>query len=298
MFGVHEKTPNLAADRLRKLLTDAVANGECLKMPCAYDPLSARLVEKAGFKLTFMTGYGVSAVKGFPDTGLLSFAEMCQSGREITSSINIPCIGDGDTGYGNSVNIRRTVQEYAKAGLAGIMIEDQVSPKKCGHTKNKAVIDRKDAIARVQAAVDARNEGQDIFIIARTDARIISLEEAVERCRIFKDIGADMTFLEAPQSEEEMRYYCEKVPGWKLANMLEGGKTPILSPTKLQEMGYTVAAYPLTLLSACINAMQKTLVALSTGDPEKVEEHLLPFSTVCDVVGFNDYYKLESRYSE
>ncbi|KAJ1557326.1 hypothetical protein HK096_007892, partial [Nowakowskiella sp. JEL0078] len=221
-------------------------------MPCAFDPLSARLVEQSGFSLTFMTGYGVSAVKGFPDTGLLSFAEMCQVGREITSAISIPCIGDGDTGYGNNINIRRTIQEYAKqAGLAGIMIEDQISPKRCGHTKNKAVIDRKEAISRIQAAVDARNEGQDIFIIARTDARIISLEEAVERC----------------------------LPGWKLANMLEGGKTPIFSPSKLYDLGYTVAAYPLTLLSASIRAMQNTLEALKSGEPEKVEEHILPFST-------------------
>mmetsp|Transcript_41810 Transcript_41810/g.130984 ORF Transcript_41810/g.130984 Transcript_41810/m.130984 type:complete len:304 (+) Transcript_41810:224-1135(+) len=257
------------ANRLRGLLSDP--NRKILSMPCCYDGLTAKLVARAGFPLTFMTGFGVSAARGFPDTGLVSYAEMEASARDITAALRpygIPCIGDGDTGYGNAINVKRTVQGYAATGLAAIMIEDQVAPKRCGHTKGKSVTNREEAFSRVQAACDARDElvaqgANDILILARTDARgPLGLDEAIERCQKFREIGADITFLEAPQTVEEMRRYCTEVTGPKLANMLEQGKTPILSPAELADVGFSIAAYPLTLLSAAIKAQENALALL------------------------------------
>lgn len=259
-------------------------------------------MEQAGFELAFMTGFGVSAAAGLPDLGLLSMAEMVGAAEVICENLKaIPCIGDGDTGYGNVANVQRTVAKYSQAGLAGIMIEDQVAPKRCGHTKGKQVVSREEAGARIRAAVEARealrggNDGRDIVILARTDARAtLGLEEAIERCRLFMELGADWTFLEAPQSEAEMRRYCNEVPGPKLANMLEFGATPILSPAQLGEMGYTVAAYPLTLLSASTRAMQRALMRLKEGQP--TDDLLLPFTELQSVLGFPEYYDTVERF--
>lgn len=264
-------------------------------MPCCYDGITARLVEKSGFPLTFMTGFGVAASHGYPDTGLLTSTEMCDRGRMICDQlIKIPCIGDGDTGYGNPMNVKRTVASYAQAGLAGIMLEDQVSPKRCGHTRGKEVVGRKEALDRIKAAVDARKEcGLDIVILARTDARAtMGVDEAIERCKLFMEMGADWTFLEAPLSQDEMLRYCKEVPGPKLANMIEGGLTPVLSPKELRRMGYTVAAYPITLLSASIKAMTHALNRIKEGkslQDNEVDDQLLTFSETLDLVGFNRY---------
>jgi 2-methylisocitrate lyase-like PEP mutase family enzyme len=212
------------ATRLRELL----AAPEILVMPGCYDAISARLIERAGFKTTFMGGFAVSASRiGMPDTGLISYAEMVDQGNNICSAVSIPVIGDGDTGYGNALNVQRTVRGYARAGFACVMIEDQVAPKRCGHTRGKQTVDRDEAFARVQAAVDAREAGTDILIMARTDANATEgFDEALERARTFAEIGVDITFLEAPRNEEQMRAYCEKVPGPKMANMVEQGDTP------------------------------------------------------------------------
>ena len=299
--------PTSPADRLRGLLAATTA-GEApiLSMPCCYDGLTARIIARAGFPLTFMTGFGVSAANGFPDTQLLSYGEMESQARQITAALQTvpgapPCIGDGDTGGGNALNVKRTVKGYAAAGMAAIMIEDQVAPKRCGHTKGKAVVPREEAFLRIQAACDARDELRnaglpDILILARTDAReSLGMEEAISRCQRFREIGADMTFLEAPRSVEEMREYCAQVDGPKLANMLEQGKTPTLSEAELSEMGYTIAAYPLTLLSASIRAMEASLACLlETGSTQ--EARLSTFANVQDVVGFTDYYAEEDRY--
>ncbi|CAN0052651.1 unnamed protein product [Ascophyllum nodosum] len=281
-----------ASARLRELLDGP----NILTMPCCYDGLTARLVEDAGFPLTFMTGFGVSGVHGLPDTQLLSYAEMLASATNICSTLRrIPCIGDGDTGYGNAVNVRRTVKGYAQVGMAGIMIEDQVAPKRCGHVRGKSVVGREEAYSRVRAACDARDEGTDIIVLARTDARgALGLEEALERCREFRRIGADITFLEAPQSKEEMQRYCQEVDGPKLANMLEFGDTPILLPAQLQEMGYKIAAYPLSLLSASIKAMNSALARLKTEEP--LDDLLEGFEEVKRVVGFMDYDDTSAKY--
>ena len=201
-------------------------------MPGCYDALSAKLVAAAGFKVTFMSGFAVSAARlGLPDTGLISFTEMLDSLRNCCAAAGqVPVIGDGDTGYGNALNVQRTVIEYARAGAACVMIEDQVSPKKCGHTRGKQVISRDEARMKIRAAVDARANA-DILVMARTDARAVhGFDEALARCKDFEAEGADIIFLEAPETEDEMRRFCAAMKKPCMANMVPGGKTPVLPP--------------------------------------------------------------------
>jgi 2-methylisocitrate lyase-like PEP mutase family enzyme len=283
---------NSAAEQLRALIS---APGLRL-MPCCFDALSARLIERAGFPLTFMSGFAVSAARvGLPDTGLISYGEMLDQGRNICEAVSIPVIGDADTGYGNAMNVKRTVKGYAAAGFACAMIEDQQAPKRCGHTRGKQVVGRGEALARVRAAVDAREEsGGDILVMARTDARATDgFDEALERCRLFVEAGADILFLEAPANEEEMQRFCRELPGPKLANLVEGGETPLLPPERLEAIGYRIVAYPLTLLSSAIRAMQESLAALSAG---RSPEGLLDFEVLREVVGFPAYDEEASGY--
>ncbi|MBK8509422.1 MAG: isocitrate lyase/PEP mutase family protein [Candidatus Competibacter sp.] len=278
------------ADRLRDLL----ARPGLLLMPGCHDALSAKLAEQAGFPTAFMSGFAVSAVRlGLPDTGLISYGELVEQGRNICGAVSIPLFGDGDTGFGNPLNVRRTVEGYARAGFGCIMIEDQLMPKRCGHTRGKTVVAREDALLRIQAAVDARNEGADILIMARTDARATDgLDEAIARCQAFTRIGADITFLEAPLSEEEMRRYCAEVPGHKMVNLIESGKTPLLPLPRLEAIGYKIAVYPLTLLNVSIKAMRAALARIQRGETADV----LDFQDVQAAVGFPDYYAGEERY--
>ncbi len=280
-----------AATRLKALL----AEPGLLVMPCCYDALTAKLIEQAGFKLTFMSGFAVAASRlGLPDTGLISYGEMIDQGRSICAATTIPVLGDGDTGYGNAVNTKRTVRGYAQAGFACIMIEDQVSPKRCGHTKGKQVVDRHEACKRIEAAVDARNEGADILIMARTDARApLGFDEALERCRDYAALGADIIFLEAPKNEEEMGLFCSEIKAPCMANMIQNGQTPLLSPARLDKLGFKIAAYPLTLLSSAVQAMEKSLADLQQG---RYPEHI-SFAHLTDILGFPEYYKEDERYS-
>lgn len=278
-------------ERLRALLAGDVL----LLMPCCFDALSARLIEQAGFPLTFMSGFAVSAARcALPDTGLLSVAEMLDQGRNICQSVSIPVIGDGDTGYGNPANVRRTVEQYASAGFAGIMLEDQLAPKRCGHTGVKQVVERAEALRCLRAAVDARDAGSDIVIVARTDARaVLGLDEALWRMQAFADLGADVLFLEAPRDEAEMARFCTEVPGVHMANMLEEGITPVLPPGRLAALGYRVAAYPLTLLNSAVFAMREALADLAAG---RTPTRRVDFATIRDIVGFDAYDALLARY--
>jgi 2-methylisocitrate lyase-like PEP mutase family enzyme len=266
-------------------------------MPCCFDGLSARLIERAGFPLTFMSGFAVSAARlGLPDTGLASYGEMIDQGRNICAAVSIPVIGDADTGYGNALNVKRTVRGYADAGFACAMIEDQRWPKRCGHTRGKQVVDRPEALARVRAAADARDEGAGILIMARTDARAIhGLDEALWRARAFADAGADILFVEAPQSRDEMARICADVALPQMANMVEGGDTPVLPPADLEALGYRIAAYPLTLLSSAIRVMQEALESLDRGE---TPAGLLDFAELREVVGFDDYDREAARYAD
>ena len=276
-------------------LRDLLAGGRLIPMPCCGDALGATLIEQAGFPLTFMSGFSAAAHRlGGPDTGLMSYAEVLDQGRNITDAVGIPVIGDGDTGYGNPLNLQRTLRGFAKAGFAAIMLEDQVAPKRCGHTAGKAVVDREEALDRVRAAVEARDAGAEIMILARTDARaLLGLGEAIERANRFRELGADMLFVEAPASVDEMAAICREAPGIHLANMLEGGKTPILPPSELEALGYRIAAYPLTLLAA---AMQAMVTALSEFQAGRHPGGLMPFAEVRRRLGFDTYDATARRY--
>lgn len=281
------------ADRLRALLRE----DRLLLLPCCFDALSAMLIERAGFSASFMSGFAVAASRlALPDTGLISFGEMAEQGRGICRAVAIPVIGDGDTGYGNALNVKRTVREYAAAGFAAVMIEDQVMPKRCGHTRGKQVVGRDEAIMRIRAACDARDAGADIMILARTDACAThGLDEALARARAFTAAGADLLFVEAPADEGEMARVCREAPGLHLANMLPGGTTPVLPPERLRTLGFAMAAYPLLLLSAVIGAMQRALQALAAG--EVLEEGTPGFAEMRALLGFDDYDAEAGRYA-
>jgi 2-methylisocitrate lyase-like PEP mutase family enzyme len=279
-----------SAERLRRRLQQP----GILVMPGCHDAMSARLIQEAGFEIGFMSGFAVSASRlGMPDTGLISYGELVDQGTNICRAVTIPMIGDGDTGFGSAQNVKRTVQGYARAGFACIMLEDQVAPKRCGHTEGKAVVAREEALMRIRAAVDARDAGEDILIMARTDARIDGLDEAIARCRLFREIGADITFLEAPTNEAEMRRYCADVDGPKMANLIEGGKTPLLPPAQLDAIGYAIAVYPLTMLNVSIRAMRSALTNLRAGERAAAA---MEFDELKQAVGFPAYYAEEARY--
>ncbi len=278
-------------DRLRALL----AEDRLHVMPCCFDALSAKLIEQAGFPLTFLSGFGASASRiGAPDLGLMSYAEVADQARNVCEAVSIPLIADGDTGYGNAMNVRRTVRGLARAGAAAVMIEDQRAPKRCGHTPGKEVVGREEAFDRIRAAVDARAEA-DILILARTDARHEhGLAEAIARAARFRELGADILFVEAPRSVAEMRTLCAELEGPKMANIVEGGETPELSHAELREIGFAIAAYPLTLLAAGMQAMTAALAALRE-DADR-GPLLMDFAELRRRIGFDAYYETSEAY--
>ena len=275
-----------------------LAESEILLAPGCYDAFSARLVEQAGFEATFLGGFSSSASRlGLPDTGLLSYGESVSHGRDVCAAVSIPVLGDADTGYGNAANVQRSVLGYARAGFASLMIEDQVWPKRCGHLAGKQTVDRSEALGRIRAAVEARDRAEvDILILARTDAAATDgMDEALRRVEAFVNLGADLTFVEAPRSEEDMRRYCESIPGPKLANLVEDGRTPWLSAAELEEIGYSLVAYPVSLLLAGAHSMQESLEALRAGDQT---ERRVSFEELQRIVGFDEYRKLEERFED
>ena len=278
------------AQGLQALLHSASESGSVVQAPGCFDGLSARLVEAAGFGAGFLGGFSVAAARlGLPDVGLLSYGEMIDQARSVCAATSLPIIGDADTGYGNPVNAERTLLGCAQAGLACVMIEDQVWPKRCGHTMGKEVVDRNEAIQRIQACVRVRQEHSlDILIMARTDACATDgFDEALWRAAAFADAGADVTFLEAPETVEQMERYCAEVPGHKTANLVEDGRTPWLDPGSLGEMGYSLVIYPVTLLLSGIAAMQGAAHQLaSSGEPG---EHRASFDEARALVGWADY---------
>lgn len=279
-------------EKLRELL---IAK-EFIPVPSCFDTLSAKLIEQANFDVTFMSGFAASASRiGSPDLGLMTFSEVFDQANNICNAINIPMIVDGDTGYGNAMNVRRTLKECAKAGCAGILIEDQLAPKRCGHTPGKDVVGRDEAFDRIRAANDMRNEGYDILIMARTDANHThGLNEAIERAQKFFDLGADILFVEAPKNKNEMITICNEVPGHKIANIVEGGITPNLPMRELSDIGYKMAVYPLTVMSSAMKAMIKSLDLLMKDEDRS--DLLIDFKDLRKRVGFDDYYEISSKY--
>ena len=282
--------------RLRELLT----RPEALVIPGAYDALSARLIAQAGFPAVYMTGFGTSAsVLGEPDVGLLTMSEMVSRAAALAVVAgDVPLIADADTGYGNPLNVRRTVREYERAGVAGLHIEDQVWPKKCGHMEGKQIIPMEEMVQKVRAAVDAR-QGPDFVIIARTDANAVTgLEDALRRGQAYRQAGADVIFIEAPRSLEELRAIGQALRGTPLLfNWAESGKTPLLSLSEIQALGFTLVIFPVSLLFAATHAMLALLELLKTGQtPTTFSEHMVSFSQFTTQLGLPDIQALEHRY--
>jgi 2-methylisocitrate lyase-like PEP mutase family enzyme len=284
------------AARLRALLD----SGRTIVAPGAFDPLSARLVEEAGFAAVYMTGFGTSAALiGRPDVGLLTMTEMAGNAGRIAACVDIPVIADADTGYGNPLNVIRTVGAYEAAGVGGIHIEDQVAPKKCGHLEGKLVIPAEEMAEKVRAAVEARTQ-PEFVIIARTDARAVEgLERSLQRGRMYREAGADALFIEALASEAEAEEAVKAFPGVPLLfNWAEGGKTPPISLERVKELGYRIVIFPLSTLLAAAGAMRRILREIAqAGTPAAAMRELPAFAEFVDFIGLPEVREAEQRYS-
>jgi 2,3-dimethylmalate lyase len=284
------------AARLRALL----ASGQTIVAPGAFDPLAARLVEEAGFPAVYMTGFGTSAaLLGRPDVGLLTMTEMAGNAGRIADCVDIPVIADADTGYGNALNVIRTVSAYEAAGVAGIHIEDQVAPKKCGHMDGKLVIPAEEMAAKVRAAVEARSQ-PEFVIIARTDARAVEgLDRALARARMYADAGADVLFIEALLSEAEVERAALVFPDVPLLfNWAEGGRTPPVSLARLTELGYRIVIFPIGTLLAATAAMRAVLAEIArAGTPAAALAGLPSFAEFTDFIGLPQVREAEQRYA-
>jgi 2-methylisocitrate lyase-like PEP mutase family enzyme len=284
------------AARLRELL-DA---GGTILAPGAFDPLAARLVEEAGFPAVYMTGFGTSAaLLGRPDVGLLTMTEMVGNAGRIADCVDIPVIADADTGYGNPLNVIRTISAYETAGVAAVHIEDQVAPKKCGHMEGKLVIPVEEMAQKIRAAADAKTQ-PEFMIIARTDARAVEgLEAALDRARLYRAAGADALFIEALTSEQEAAEAARAFPDVPLLfNWAEGGKTPPLSLDRLRELGYRMVIFPISTLLAATDAMRRILREIAqAGTPAAALPELPSFGEFCDFIGLPDVRAAEQRYA-
>jgi 2-methylisocitrate lyase-like PEP mutase family enzyme len=290
LFSSQNSKPK--ADKLKNLLDQK----GIVVMPGCYDALSAKLIEREKLNVGFMSGFAVSSTRlGMPDTGLISFSEMAEQVRNICNVTSIPIIFDGDTGYGNVVNVYRTVRGFADAGAAAIMIEDQKWPKKCGHTKGKDVVEIDEANSRIKAAVDAsKMNDKDILVMARTDAIATrGLDDAIKRMQKFSELGADILFIEAIKSKEDMKRVIKEVPGHHMINLIEDGETPLLEMNELEDIGFKIAVFPLTLMSASVKTMQESLKNMKN---KTYNTNVSKFSDLRDIVGFNEYYEIEDKY--
>ena len=282
--------------RVHKVLEEVGA----LAFPGIYDTLSAKIAEKTGFPMAFVSGYSLAASTiGEPDFGLLTQTEVVDRARQICNSVNIPIIVDADTGYGNPLNVYRTVKDLIAAGAAGCFLEDQVWPKKCGHMRNKKVIEREQYLHKIRAAVEARGDA-DFFIVARTDAEaVLGLDEAIARVEGARDLGADASFVEAPGSLEQLKEIGKRVPKPMVANMIEGGKTPVLPKEELAEMGFQLILYPLTGLFAAAATMRNFYQMLhKDGTTIGKESELMQFTEFNDLIGVEEKYQLSEKFGE
>ena len=283
--------------RLRELL----AGAEIVVAPGAFDALSARLVEAAGFPAVYLTGFGATAsLLGRPDVGLLTMTEMVQAASRIRSVVEVPVIADADTGYGNALNVIRTVREYEAAGVAAIHLEDQVAPKRCGHLDGKRVVPAETMIDRVRAAVSARTN-PDFVLIARTDARAVEgFDAAVDRARRYRDAGADVLFVEALQSEAEIERVAELFPDVPLLfNWAEGGKTPPLGRDRLRELGFRLVICPISTLLAATGAMRSVLARIAQdGTPVNAVQDLPGLTDFAELVGLSEVEEIGEKYGD
>ena len=284
----------------RKKLRALLKEKGIIEAPGAYDAWSARLIEAAGYPCVYMTGYGVSAsVLGKPDIGLITLTEMATMAKHMAESVSVPVIADADTGYGSSLNVVRTVQEYEAAGVAGIQLEDQVMPKRCGHMEGKELVSMEEMVAKIKAAVWARKD-PDTVIIARTDARaVIGFDEALKRSKAYSEAGADVIFFEAPQSEEEMILLNKGIDVPTLANMVDKGKTPFLHVDRLEEMGYKIVIYPVVPIYAATKAVLKVLKDLKEqGSTKNIKDQIVDFPEFNKMIGLQEIRDLECSFNQ
>jgi 2-methylisocitrate lyase-like PEP mutase family enzyme len=279
-------------------IRDLVASDTIL-MPGVYDAITARIAARLGFDIVFISGYSVSAARlGEPDFGFLTESEMADAARSVTRVSHAPVIVDADTGYGNAVNVMRTVGDFQDAGAAGVFLEDQVWPKKCGHFAGKQVIPAPEHAAKIKAAADARGE-RDLFIVARTDARQpLGIEEAIQRCLRYKEAGADALFVEAPQSVEELEQIARELPPPLVANMIERGVTPHLSRRELKDLGFQLVVCPLAALYAATKAAVRVLTELKEAETTvALYDELTTFDEFGELVELQQRYSDEDRYA-
>jgi len=283
-------------DRRRKLRQLIEGRGYAI-VPGAFDTLTARLVQLAGFEAVYLTGGGFSRANGYPDLGLLTLSEITPWIARTVEAVEIPVIADMDTGYGNAINVVRSVREYEKTGVAGFHIEDQVSPKKCGHYEGKQLVSRSEMVGKIKAAVDTRRD-PDLVIIARSDARAgEGLAAAIERVNAYLEAGADVGFVEAPQSAEELAAIPPALCKPALANVFEGGKTPPLPAGELAAMGFRIGIYPSQTHRAAIAAAKRVLAVLRRdGDTAAIEHELATFSDREEAVDARRWREIEARY--
>jgi len=280
------------------LIRQALATHGQLIMPGVYDALSAKIAARAGFEVIFITGYSLSAtLLGEPDFGLLTQTEVVATAQRICSVVDAPVIVDADTGYGNAINVMRTVQDLIRAGAGGMFLEDQVWPKRCGHMKGKQVIPLDEHIKKLKAANEAKGD-DDFFIVARTDSRqALGLNDAIERGLAFKAAGADAVFIEAPESKEEMKEISRHVPGPLVANMLERGVTPLMGPDELRDLGFNLVVWPLAPLYAVAKSLTDVYTTLRReGSTLAILDRLMPFDDFNRVVGLEEKYALDAKY--
>jgi methylisocitrate lyase len=269
-----------------------------LVMPGVFDALSAKIAARAGFEVIFITGYSLSAtLLGEPDFGLLTQTEVVSAAQRICSVVDTPVIVDADTGYGNAINVIRTVHDLIRAGAAGIFLEDQIWPKRCGHMKGKQVIPLDEQLKKLRAAIEARND-HDFYIVARTDARqALGLAEAIARGIAFKEAGADAVFVEAPENKEEMKEIASHVPGPLVANMLERGVTPLMDPQELKDLGFDLIVWPLAPLYSIAKSLTDVYSTLRReGSTTKILDRLMPFDEFNEIVGLEEKYSLDQRF--
>src|SRR5438093_12666770 len=281
----------------RQALRQMIARSGYTMVPGAYDTLTARLVEQAGFAAVYLTGGGYSRANGYPDLGLLTVGENVRFIGRTVEAVAIPVIADADTGYGNALNGVRSVREYEKTGVSAFHLEDQVSPKKCGHYEGKQIVSKAEMVGKIKAAVDTRRDA-DMVIIARSDARAIEgLQAAIDRVNAYLEAGADVGFLEAPQSREELAAAARQLNKPSLVNIFEGGKTPVLPARELEAMGHRIGLYPSQTHRAAIAAAKKVLAVLKRdGDTAAIEGDLATFNDREEAVNTRRWREMETKY--
>jgi 2,3-dimethylmalate lyase len=281
---------------LSKLLS---RQNDILVMPGVYDALTAKIAEQVGFEAIFQTGYGTSAsLLALPDFGFLSITETVENARRITRAVDIPLIVDVDTGYGNPLTVSKLVNDLQRIGASGIFLEDQVWPKRCGHMMGKEVIDSQEYIQKLRSAIDAKKKGSDFTIVARTDAMApLGIEEAIKRGKLYREIGADIVFVEAPHSVEDMKKIADQIDAPLVANMIEEGITPNLTSTELLEIGYKIALFPLSGLYSSAFALFETFKTLKeTGTTKTLKDKMMKFKEFNKLVSLDKYMTMENKY--